>query len=169
MSKYDELCSIYRESRNEYFHFEKECFAFAERLVGQMVKYLSIPDEQIKLFPTVGDASPTLIYSVRDAMRMGPDTFWYLGLGIELQCRNCPDTPDQPVLINLAIRKDGDQFIVKISDKDQGHRIKENLSNTNDFFDYLFNAVKDLLQATINRYLDKKAVDCRIGFQSSCE
>ena len=169
MSKYNDLCNIYRESRNKYFLFEKECFEFAEKLVGQMVKYLSIPAEQTKLFPTLGEANPTLIYSVREAMRMGPDTFWYLGIGIELQCVDCPDTPDQPVMINLAIRKERGVFIVKMSDKDQGHRIKEDLSNASDFYDHLFNAVSDLLQANINRYLDKKPVECRIGFQSKSE
>jgi len=169
MSKYNDLCEIYRESRNKYFNFENASFEFAERLVDRLVDYLSIPKEQTKLFPTIGKANPALIYSVREAMRMGPDTFWYLGLGIELQCKDCPDTPDQSVLVNLALRKDGGIFIVKISDNDQGRRIKEDLSNADEFFDHMFNSVSDLLQAKINRYLAKKPVDCRIGFLSTSE
>ncbi len=169
MSKYNDLCEIYRESRNKYFKFENASFEFAERLMERLVEYLSIPKEQTKLFPTIGKANPVLIYSVREAMRMGPDTFWYLGISIELECKDCPDTPDQSVLVNLALKKDGDIFIVKISDKDQGRRIKEDLSNADDFFDHLFNSVSDLLKANINRYLAKEPVDCRIGFLSTSE
>ena len=169
MSKYNDLCEIYRQSRDKYFDFEKESIEFAEHLVEQMVKYFSVPAGLSKIFPTIGEANPALIYSVREAMRMGPDTFWYLGMGIELQCKDCPDTPDQPVLINLAFRKDGGAFIVKISDKDQGHRVNADLSNASDFFDHLFNSVRDLLQANINRYLAKKPVNCQIGFHSKCE
>ena len=169
MSKYNDLCEIYRESRNKYFDFEMECVEFAERLVDQLVTYFSVPEGRSKLFPTLGEANPALIYSVQEAMRMGPDTFWNLGIGIELQCNDCPDTPDQPVLINLALRKDGGVFIVKISDKDPGHRVNGDLSNASDFFDHLFNTVRDLLQANINRYLAKKPVDCQIGFHSNCE
>lgn len=169
MSKYADLCHIYRNSRNEYFQFENGCLDFAEQLVTNMIAYLSIPEKQIRFFPTIGEANATLIYSARKAMRMGPDTYWYLGLGIELQCRDCPDTPDQPVLINLAFRKDGDLFLVKMSDNDQGHKIKEDLSDASDFYDFLFNSVKDLLQARINRFIDTASVDFKIGFQSNGE
>jgi hypothetical protein len=169
MSKYTDLCQIYRDSRNEYFQFEKGSLDFAEKLVANLIAYLSIPEKQVRFFPTIGEANPTLIYSARKAMRMGPDTYWYLGIGIELQCNDCPDTPDQPVLINLALRKDGDLYLVKMSENDQGQQIKEDLSNAGDFYDFLFNSVKDLLQARINRYINTSPVDFKIGFQSNGE
>ncbi len=36
MSKYKDLCDIYRESRNRNFDFEKEYLEFAEKLIGNM-------------------------------------------------------------------------------------------------------------------------------------
>lgn len=166
MSNYKDLCDIYRESRNRYFDFEKDCIEFAETLIGDMMDYLSIPTERIKLFPTLGEADATLIYSIKEAMRLGADTFWHLGIGIELQCEDCPDTPDQPVLINLRLRREDGNFIVKLSDKDKGNKIKKDCSNASEFFETLFTIISDTLENSVNRYLEKNSVDCRIGFHS---
>lgn len=170
MSKYDDLCRIYANSRNHYVEYREECFDFAEKLVKGLIDYFAIPGEYVKLFPTLDEVKPDTTYTIKEAMLLAPNNFWHLGIEIKLCPEDDKKTPPQAILINLGIKKEDGRFLVKTGEKDKGYRIrKENRAEYDSLYENLYQVIKDYLETSVKRFVEKQPTVCKIGFMSECE
>ncbi len=52
MTKFEELCTMYSESRNGFFDDENKCKLLTMELFNKFGEYLNCPKEQIEFYPS---------------------------------------------------------------------------------------------------------------------
>lgn len=170
MSKYKELCEIYTESRKKFSEHQNDCLHYMEHLVQGLVEAFSIPPEKSKLFPVLGEFDPDTGYTVKEAMLLGQDRFWHIGIEITLVCQTCATDPVQPVMINLGIKKEGHIYFLQTSPDKEPFAISEKTPEKLQlFYDNLFDRIKNLLGKGDDTFTEKESTACKIGFRSECE
>lgn len=79
MSRFDELCNVYKEYRDGLSDFRMASFQFGRRLIGGYVKYLGASDMDYKVKPLNKEPEPNMKYSTPGAMHLDDDAYWHLG------------------------------------------------------------------------------------------
>ncbi len=170
MSRYDALCTLYSDSRQRFSDYHADCIHFAEALVEGLATFFSVPQDRFRVIPTLQKAEPGKTYPVSEALLLGQDMYWHIGIEMTLIPVNGAGFPAQPVLIVLGIKKEGDAFLIKTSEKEKGFSIPDaERSDLSAFYEELYQLVQTWLNATLNRFVETKPVVCKIGFMSECE
>lgn len=159
MSKFDELCLSYKTSRENFFSYRDDIQTFAAELIGKYIRYLRIPEKQLKFVPLKKELKANTLYTLFGSIHFNnEDNYWYLGVEITLAFAS-NDIPEQPVLIRFMFKRtDDDIFLVKLYEQDPGHSI--NINNINDFlvfFDFLQNQIRALFEKTPHEFLESSA------------
>lgn len=169
MSKFHELSQIYSQSRKKFFDYQSDIHRFAKSLTQGLIDYLSIPAKHVKLFPVFGEIKPDTEYSVKEAIMLGDDNFWHLGIQIDLICDECRTIPAQPILLNIGLKQEEGRFLVKLSQKEKGHEIREDKdADLHEFYEFIFESIKKSMQTGLLKFLEKEPTPCRVGFLSEC-
>ena len=169
MSKFHELSQIYSQSRKRFFDYQSDVHLFADKLTRGLVDYFSIPAQHLKIFPVSGEIKPDTKYSIKEAVLLGDDNFWHLGIQIDLICNECDTVPAQPILINVGLKQEDGRFIVKISQKENGHKIRpDKEGDFHEFYEYIFQSIKKSMESHLLKFLEKEPTPCRMGFLSDC-
>ena len=165
MTKFDELCQAYATSRKNYFDYRNACHDFISRLVKKTIKYLEIPEEQVKLIPLSEEVKDQCDYSISEAMHLDEDTFWHIGIKITLYEQ--PDiVPHQPVLIWLMVKKNDGSFLVKLGPGSKDFMIRPNEEKDYiHFIDTVFLSIKNSFELELQHFLEGEEKTRRIGFQ----
>jgi hypothetical protein len=170
MSKYKDLCKIYTNSRMKFSRHQDDCHQFLESLIQGLVKAFDTPEDKIKLVPVIGEPDASIIYSVREAMRLTPDKFWHIGVEITLVCQTCVTDPVQPIMINLGVMKEGRFFLLTTDPGKDPFKVSETKhEELKIFYDELFERIKELLEKSTDTLLEKEHTVCKIGFKSDCK
>ena len=163
MTKFDELCQAYANSRKNYFNYQSSCHEFISRLIKKIIKYLEIPEEQVKVIPLHQEAKDQCDYSVTEAMHLEDDTFWHIGLLITLYAED--SLPRQPVLIWLITKRNNDLFLVKLGPASKEFAVHPNEEQDYiNFIDHLFLNIKDSFELGLQHFLEGQENTRRIGF-----
>jgi hypothetical protein len=163
MSKFDELCKSFEESRRHFEAYRDEHFNFADQLIRGLIEYFEIPQSQIKFRPADGTADRDSNYTMRGAMHLGDDTFWHLGIIITFYEK--PDRfPHQPISFDFRMKKKEDKFIIQNKPQDKEHIIDPNSQQDfTQFYDNLFDGIRDYF--SFQAFLEKEHTEPRrIGF-----
>lgn len=164
MSKFDEMCAAYVESRKNWFSYRDKCSDAMRRLAAGFIKYCEIPEDQVRLVPVTGEDRQGKTFSLLGAMNVEDQGFWQLGMQITL-FEKPNQYPHQPILIVLGVKdhdgklqvmvgKDGEVQLLNIDDKEQ-------LAN---FYDKLVILVKKFFRDGLQEFLEKSAPLKTIGF-----
>ena len=170
MSRYDELCGVYTESRMKFARYQSECQHFLEQFAQGLVEAFCVPPEKFKLFPAIGERDPAVTYTVQESMKLAQDNFWHIGIEIILVCQSCPTDPIQPVMINLGVKKENNVYLLKTSPEDEPFGIAEKSpEQLKYFYDELFTRIQGLLEKSVDVLMEKEPTACKIGFVSECD
>jgi len=138
MSKFEELCSAYKQAVDAWWAYRDEALQFAQMLITRYLTYLEIPLCDWRFVPVEQDPESTRTYNCLEAMHLSPDMLWHLGLQIAVY--GAPNEyPRQRLTMHLLFRKAAPQtFLVKIAANDPGHTIAmDNEDTFTVFFDFL--------------------------------
>lgn len=165
MIKFDELCKAYVISRKNYFDYQFESARFIKNIIDNIIKYLEIPKEQIKLIPLDKEPEPNSKYTVQGAMHLNDDTFWHTGIQVTLY--EAPNiSPQQPVLIRLMVKKSENIYLVKIDPDEEGHKINpESNEDIQNFIDYISERIENIFKEGLQKFLEESASLKTIGFK----
>lgn len=165
MTKFDELCSAYKKSRENYFSFRDDGFEFARELMSRYKAFLGVPSDYFHFLPTDQPVKPGTTYSIFGAIHLNDDTYWRLGLRLTLF--SAPNEyPQQPVLVIFRFKKtDEKKYQVKISEEDLGHEIScGNETEFKAFFEFLQQQIVAHFEAGLQEFLEQSAPLRTIGF-----
>ncbi len=164
MSKFDELCQANATSRNNYFNYVEECRRFARQLINGLLDNWIVPKGNLRYFPTNEEPDSAKNYTLAGGLHLDDDTYCHLGVEMILD-ENMQTIPQQAISIIFHIKKQDDgRFIVKVDSADPGHLIDANSASDNQqFYDFLFQLIKDNLETDLQRFLQSKSTR-RIGF-----
>ncbi len=139
MSKFEEVCEVYRKSRRAFLAYERECQQFARDLVYGMIEYFEWPQNQeISYIPLGEELDPNnKFYALAGAMRMNEESFWHFG--VELTAYEGGFSNPAPFVMSFFIKKVGSNFIVKLGPQGREIKIPESQRNALEpFFDAVF-------------------------------
>lgn len=139
VTKYDELCGTYRNSRKAFLVYQDECQAFARDIVDGMIEYFEWPSSQeITYIPLGEEIDPNnRFYAISAAMQMDDESFWHFGL--ELTIEEPSGAYPLPFLLSFFIKKIGLVFIVKLGPNGKEFKIpEERRGELAPFYDIVF-------------------------------
>jgi hypothetical protein len=167
MSKFSDLCASYAASRNTYFAYRDQSYAFARELISRYIAYLEIPEKNFRFEPLDKDPKPGSTYSLPGAIHLNEDTYWHLGFEVTLF--TAPNEyPQQPVLFSFMFKGAKDAFHIRISEDDAGHLIHPgNESEFTAFFEFLQRQVQRSFETELQCFLEQSALPRKIGFIQS--
>lgn len=164
MTKFSDLCTSYKTSRETYFEYRNRSYDFASELIRRYVQFLGIPNEQFRFVPLDEVPKPNTTYTLFGAIHLNDDSFWHLGLQITIF--TAPNEyPQQPLLIKFLFKEAENGFRILISEDDPGHII--HLGNESEFlafFDFLQHTIQQSFETGLQRFLEQSAPLKTIGF-----
>lgn len=164
MTKYQELCDIFTESRYAYFDNRLPCLRFASALVIKLENYLQCLGERIKIFPLDGERRPNTVHTIAGEMKLVEDGYWQLRIGIELHQKN-DIMPNDSVTIPIFIKKTNNFYIANLGEERKKYKIHIDKDyEFNAFFEDIFNVVKKVYEQDINQFHEREDSVRRIGF-----
>lgn len=164
MTKFDEMCAAFEQSRNSYFDYQRQCFSSMVKLVNGFNDYCKIPTEQIKYVPVNKKTEEGALYSVIGAMHLDKDTFWHIGLQISLHAS--PNSiQQQQILIVLCLKELEGKTIVRIglNAEPQSLDLSDKMQ-CEIFYERIVQLVKDNFQKGLQYFLEKSSPLRKIGF-----
>ncbi len=153
MSKFEDVCRAYKETRQKFLDYEGECRDFARSLVDGIITYFEWPHTQeITYIPLGEEINPNnRFYALAGAMRMDDESFWHFG--VELTAEEPGGSHPQPFLMSFFIKKSGPHFIVKLGPTGKAIRIHEDKQGKQDELVPFYNAVfHEIMKFFVNDY-----------------
>lgn len=163
MSKFDELCQVYRKSRRAFLDYEQACQDFARDLVYGMIEYFEWPrDQEINYIPLGEELDPTnKFYALAGAMRMNEESFWHFG--VELRIYEPGGSYPSPFVLSFYIKKVGPFFIVKLGPKGREIKINEEQRNALEpFYEAVFRQIAEFFAKKYHQALAQQEQE--LGF-----
>ena len=140
MSKFDDLCQTYRNSRRAFVDYQRACQDFARDLIMGMVDYFEWPRNQEITYIALGDDDNKELddrfYALASAMRLDDQSFWHFG--VELTIHEGNGSHPIAFVISFFIKKVGAHFVVKLGPKGREIKIPENQPDLTPFYDAIF-------------------------------
>jgi hypothetical protein len=145
MSKFEDICNAYTNSRKEFRDYEETCRNFARDLV------YGPQDQEITYIPLGEEISPNdRFYALAGAMRMDNQAFWHFG--VELTVEESGGSNPMPFLMSFFIKKIEPHFIVKLGPAGREIKIHEARQNElNPFYDAVY---KQIVEFFVKDYFD---------------
>jgi hypothetical protein len=144
MSKFEELCKTYGQSKRAFNEYEDACRNFARDLITGMVNYFEWPrDQEITYIPLGEEITPNnRFYALAGAMRMDDQSFWYFG--VELTIFEYVGSNPVTFALSFFVKKSGPHFIVKLGPKGKEIRVHEaERDKLEPLYDAVFAQLKD--------------------------
>ena len=152
MSKFEQICDAYAQSRKSFRKYEETCRNFARDIVFGLIDYYEWPrNQEITYIPLGEEISPNdRFYALAGAMRMDADAFWHFG--VELTVEDQGGSHPLRFLMSFFIKKVGSHFIVKLGVDGREIKIHEDRQGElHPFYEAVFMQIMEFFN---NRYQD---------------
>ncbi len=164
MSKFEELCQAYVLSRKTYVDYRDSCFAFSQTLLEALVRYLEVPDGRIRLVPVNREPDAEAIYPLGGAMHLDDDTYWHLGVLIDLS-DPAGAYPPQAVLIKLLLKRCEASFCVRLGQEGDDFAVRDGYpQDLASFLDHIHKTIKESYEEGLQQFLIQQESTRKIGF-----
>ncbi len=152
MSKFEQICEAYANSRKSFRKYEETCRKFARNIVFGLIDYYEWPHEQEITYIPLGEEinSNNRFYALAGAMQMDSKAFWHFG--VELTVEDQGGSNPLRFLMSFFIKKVGSHFIVKLGVDGREIKIHEDRQGElQPFYDAVFMQIIDFFKS---RYQD---------------
>ncbi len=96
MTRIEELREIAENNNRRWLSYYQSCWSLVIALHDSLRQFLGLTSGELLYVPTIGEYDPSTKYTLADALRMGDDSFFYIGLQFMLL--------EEPVLIPFKIK-----------------------------------------------------------------
>jgi hypothetical protein len=144
MSKFDELCRTYVQSKRAFTDYQNACRNFARDLIVGMVQYFDWPQNQEITYIPLGEAiTPNnRFYALAGAMRMDDQSFWHFG--VELTIYEYSGANPVKFVLSFFVKKVGTHFIIKLGPNGKEIRVHEaEVDKLEPLYDAVFVQIKE--------------------------
>jgi hypothetical protein len=164
MSKYDELCQAYANSRKAYVDYRNACFGFAQELLEGLFGFLQVPEGRIRIVPVSREPDPEAVYTLSSAMHLDDDTYWHVGVVVDLVDAS-GTFPPQAVLLKLLVKRHDGVFFVRLGRDGEDMRVRDGYpQDIAVFMNHVFTAIKESYDQGLQQFLDQDESTRKIGF-----
>ncbi|HIE4801236.1 TPA: hypothetical protein ACXNDR_003952 [Serratia marcescens] len=165
MSKFEEICSAYKVSKENFNSYRRESMSFAVSLGQKYVQYLGVDADHFWWVPEAEQDKANTNFTIPGAMHLDDDTYWHLGLKLRIySARNV--MPQQDVFIVFMFKKVADcEFAIKVRADDTPHIIETDKDPSYEvFFNHLQELILDIYKNDLDDFLQSEKPSRRIGF-----
>ncbi|OJT38445.1 hypothetical protein [Serratia plymuthica] len=165
MSKFEEICAAYKDSKENFNSYRKESMDFAISLGGKYIQYLGVGKEHFRWVPEAEQDTKSTGFTIPGAMHLDEDTYWHLGLKIRVF--SAPNImPQQDVFIVFMFKKVADcEYAIKLRSDDKPFIIETDKDTSYTvFFNYLQKLILEIYQDDLTNFLESAQSSRRIGF-----
>lgn len=112
MDRFQVLFEIYRKNIEEFNDYQQESLKFLSGFLDSYLEYFSLPPKNAILFSW--DETPAPTNDPLKAMKLLPDSFWHVRMGMLLKVPKV-DIPEQSLVFEMLFKKFKGNFIMKIA------------------------------------------------------
>ncbi len=166
MTKFEEMCAAYTESRNAWMDYRNRSMQNLASLAQGFIQYCAIPSDNVAYRPPSKMNDPgTSQYSAMGAVEFSQDRYWEIGISTTLY-ESKDKFPEQPILIVLGLKEEGGQVIVRIGHHDgPTQQVDLQMAGQREgFYDAIIETVKKYFAKPDQMYSDATSKPKRIGF-----
>jgi len=161
MDRFQVLFEIYRKNIGEFNEYQKESLKFLLGFLDSYLEYFSLPPKNAILFSW--DDNPVPINEPVKAMKLLPDSFWHVRVGMLLKIPKV-DIPEQSLVFEMLFKKYKGNFIAKLAN----NRSIEIPYENGKWFYYEFNRalyeyLVDFYQDDLEKFLNQPESN-KLGF-----
>ncbi|HTN54095.1 MAG TPA: hypothetical protein VML50_16930 [Anaeromyxobacter sp.] len=109
-SRFHELCKSLEDARARFAGYHSECVLFAATLSRGLTEYANWPRELVAYEPLAGPNAGTPTQKIEDAMHLGEDAFWHVGLKLALEVPKGRDA----MLLEIRFKKLETRYIISL-------------------------------------------------------
>jgi len=168
-TKYETLVDVWCKSHDEFVLYRRECLEFIKKaIIYGFADYLDSP-ECVTLYNRKEEFNWQKPTGWRQSMSLEDDAFWHFGVALTLEIKNAKKF----ILFHLALKKEGDEFVIKIEDWDWPDLVPnwqdefsihpDKSDELNRLYDTIFNKIKDEMENGLTNFL-KQQKKPRLGF-----
>ena len=112
MDRFQVLFEIYRKNIEEFNTYQQESLRFLTGFLDSYLEYFSLPPKNAILFSS--DENPAPTKEPLKAMKLLPDSFWHVRIGMLLKIPKI-DLPEQSLVFEMLFKKYKGNFIMKLA------------------------------------------------------
>jgi len=164
MSKFEELCQAYATSRKAYVDYRDACFGFSQTLLEALIRYLEVPDGRIRLVPVNREPDAEAVYTLGGAMHLDEDTYWHLGVLVDLTDPSGAHPP-QAVLLKLLLKRHEATFDVRLGQDEEDFEVRDDHpQDLAAFLEHIYLSIKESYEQGLQQFLIQQESTRKIGF-----
>jgi len=158
MTKFDELNKIYTTAEKDFKDYRWTNIEFAVKLGKGIANYMGCDYEEIQYYQPPNKEGKAIEAHPRDALLIDTDTSWHYGMGLNLYVENNKDNPAMTYIFDLALKKDNNNFGLRLLKEKKEFKIDpNNPDDLNTFYDYIYNTIKNRFEEELTKFLTNKS------------
>ncbi len=165
MSRYDEICSAFKQSREDWTAYRERANAITARVLTGFVSYLGAPEDRVKYLPPE-PRDPKALYGPMIVATMENDGWWVSFVQLTVAAgKNV--YRQMGTLFQFRILVEQDSFTVRLGDSKRSHKIADGDDVAlQPVYEDAFEAAKRYFTAGVTRFIDEatKKNNATIGF-----
>jgi len=151
MTRFQELERVAAGNDVLWHNYRGVCKGVAFQLYRALEDYLESGEGQLLFVPTIGECDPSVEYTLKDALRMGDDSYFHVGLQLVLET--------QALVIPLGIKSFPDALFneheIRIETHDKAFRIVGlSRDQLNPICEYIFESIKEDFDQSLVRWVE---------------
>jgi hypothetical protein len=161
MDRFQVLFEIYRKNIEEFNDYQQESLKFLLGFLDSYIEYFSLPPKNAILFSW--DETPSPTNEPLKAMKLMPDSFWHVRMGMLLKVPKV-DIPEQSLVFEMLFKNYKGNYVMKLANS----RIIEIPYENERWHYYEFNKALyeffvDFYQDDLEKFLDQPESN-KLGF-----
>jgi excisionase family DNA binding protein len=161
MPRFRELERLATGNDQLWHNYREVCKGVAFHLYRALEDYLEFDEGQLVFVPSIGEYDPSAEYALEDALRMGKDSYFHVGLQLVLET--------QALVIPVGIKSFPEALFneheIRIETHDKAFRI---IGLSRDQLDpiceYIFRAIKADFQESLDRWVEHGQLPGQVPF-----
>jgi hypothetical protein len=161
MDRFQVLFEIYRKNIEDFNAYQQESLRFLMGFLDSYLEYFTLPPKNSVLFSWDENSTPT--NEPQKAMKLMPDSFWHVRIGMKLKNPKI-DLPEQNLVFEMLFKKYRGNYIVKlVNDRSIEIPFENGKWHYYEFNKALYEFFVDFYQNDLEKFLDQ-ADNNRLGF-----
>jgi len=164
---YQELCQLLEEARKRSRDYRSDCVFFASQFQRQFAEYLGVSQDRTSFEPLGGMREGDGPVQVQEALQLDEDTYWHVGLRLQLESEKAKDT----ILFHVRFKRMGDKpkdlYVVNLFGHEDFEVAEPSPTALRPIFAALHESLRRHYQDGLRLFLDKRGQNLHMPFSAA--